>query len=126
METMSERERLPNRRTAVTRDMTFWNQGWHVTVGYYQDLRPGEVFIAGEKAGSHLDSTCRDSAILMSLCLQYGAPLEVIAGALTRNPDGSPSSIAGAVADMMLHEQQTDPLTVPPASVETPEIPDDK
>jgi hypothetical protein len=95
------REVLPQRRANETFGLRFWNQDWLVTVGFYADARPGEVFIAGRKASSDLEWTARDGAILLSLAIQHGVPLDTIKAALTRNPDGSPSTLIGAVADRL-------------------------
>ena len=40
------RRTLPHRRAAETFDMRFWNQPFTVTVGFYADGTPGEVFIS--------------------------------------------------------------------------------
>ena len=112
---MTTRRALPPRRYTETFKLAFWGQTWHVNVGHYEDrdaarraeaesqpLTPGEVFIAGGKAGTQTESTARDGAILLSLAMQYGAPLDVIRHALTREEDGKPSSLIGAVVDRML------------------------
>jgi len=103
---MSERRKLDQRRFSRVFDLRFWNQPWAVTIGYFPDRKtPGEVFINAQKTpGTDLDSQARDGAILMSLCLQYGCPVEVMRSALTRNADGSPSAITGAIADQLLVE----------------------
>jgi hypothetical protein len=95
------RRALPQRRHSVNFTAQFWKQPWHVTVGFYADhVTAGEVFInAARTPGTDLDAMARDGAILLSLCLQYGIPVDVIKGALTRNPDGSPSAITGLVID---------------------------
>ena len=100
---MNERRALPHRRETEAYELRFWGQPWHVSIGYYSDGLPGEVFInALRTPGTELDAVSRDAAILLSLTMQYGVPLDVIRNALTRNQDGSPSSIAGAVADRLV------------------------
>ena len=102
MDAPAERRALDARRLAVTFTQRMWNQDWHVSVGFFPNRQVGEVFIAASKTpGTDLDASCRDCAILLSLCLQYGCPLDVISHAITRNADGSPSSIAGAVIDVI-------------------------
>ena len=54
---------LPQRRAAETFDMRFWNQLFTVTVGFYPDGTPGEVFIDGGKTGQDIQSTARDAAV---------------------------------------------------------------
>ena len=47
---------LPQRRAAETFDLRFWNQPFTVTVGFYADGTPGEVFIDSGKTGSDIES----------------------------------------------------------------------
>lgn len=74
---------------------------FEVSIGYYggKGGAVGEVFIAGSKSGTDFDGVCRDSAVLLSLALQYGVSLETIGHAVTRNSDGSPSTIVGKIVD---------------------------
>ena len=55
---------LPQRRAAETFDLRFWNQPFTVTVGFYADGTPGEVFIDGGKTGQDIQSTARDAAVV--------------------------------------------------------------
>ena len=48
------RRTLPQRRAAETFDLRFWNQPFTVTVGFYADGTPGEVFIDGGKTGNDI------------------------------------------------------------------------
>lgn len=99
---MSVRRNLPQRRACETRGLHFRSVDCRVTIGFYPDGTPGEVFIVGGKIGADFEAAARDGAILLSLALQYGVPLDVIAGALTKNTDGSPGSLVGAVvADLV-------------------------
>lgn len=101
------RESLPLRRFSETRSFAFAGEKYHVTTGYYDDHRPGEIFInrvrdkAAAKLGGQLDGVCRDSAILLSLALQHGVELETIRHAITRESDNEPATIVGAIVDMM-------------------------
>lgn len=92
---------LPQRRAAET--FAIDQNGRHATVtaGYYADGSLGEVFIVAPKVGSELEATARDGAVLISLCLQYGISLEVMCHAITRNEDGSASTIVGAAIDKL-------------------------
>ena len=69
---------LPRRRAAETFNLRFWNQPFTVTVGFYADGTPGEVFIDGGKTGQDVQSTARDAAVVLSLALQHGTPIEAI------------------------------------------------
>jgi hypothetical protein len=99
---LSVRRTLPQRREAETFELTFWKLPWRVSVGFYEDrVTPGEVFVTGAKSGTDLESTARDGAILLSLALQHGIPLSLIDSALTKNSDGSPGSLIGAVVKQL-------------------------
>ena len=77
-----------------------------ITVGYFPgDGTPGEVFISGAKAGSDVDAATRDNAVLISLGLQHGVPLGMMQSAMTREQNGSPSTIAGKVVDMLVEAE---------------------
>src|SRR4051812_37603862 len=60
-----------------------------------------EVFVSAQKVNSALDVLASDGAILMSLLIQYGCPIETISHAMKRNPDGSPSSALGRAAALI-------------------------
>ena len=93
------RRTLPQRRAAETFNLRFWNQLSTVTIGFYADGTPGEVFIDGGKSGQDVQSTARDAAVVLSLALQHGATIETIRLAVTRSNSGEAASILGAVAD---------------------------
>jgi hypothetical protein len=82
---MSARTHLPNRRL---------NETFEVEVGTLREL-----FITNGKAGSDSDANARDAAIITSIALQYGVPLEVIRHALLRDPRGNASTPLGAALD---------------------------
>lgn len=95
------RKLLRNRRHSETSTIVFAGTRWDVSIGYYDNGVPAEVFVRGAKAGSDFESTARDAAILLSLALQHGVSLNTMAGALTRNSDGTASTLVGAVVDQL-------------------------
>lgn len=98
------RATLPQRRHNETSTILFKDKEFRVTLGFFADeVTPGEVFVAGPKE-SELDAFARDAAILLSLCIQHGVPIETITNALTRDQDGTPSTLIGLVADRLLHK----------------------
>ena len=96
---MTARQRLPNRRLAETLAFERDNLKFQMTIGLYPDGRPGELFLNAEHANSLLDVLTHDGAILASLALQYGCPLETIRHALKRDSRGIASSPIGAALD---------------------------
>lgn len=60
-----------------------------------------EIFLnVSAKAGTPIETTARDAAIVASLALQHGATVATIRHAITRNADGSASGALGALLDM--------------------------
>jgi len=92
---------LPRRRAAETFNPRFWNQPFTVTVGFYADGTPGEVFIDGGKTGQDVQSTARDAAVVLSLALQHGTPIEAIRHAVTRQRLRRGCTILGAIVDRL-------------------------
>ena len=111
---MTERQRLPNRRALETVAFEHGDQRFKVSLGseVLGLLRPGvvtvgpvrEVFISANKPESAIDCLACDGGILLSLLLQYGCPIDTIAHAMKRNPDGSPASPLGFAADLLREE----------------------
>jgi ribonucleoside-diphosphate reductase alpha chain len=69
------RERLPRRRRSSTFKFRVADCEGYVTVGEYEDGRPGEVFINVSKQGSTLSGIMDAFSIAVSLGLQHGVPL---------------------------------------------------
>src|SRR6266404_3470042 len=115
------REVLPNRRSNYSFTITFQGERYDVTVGCYSDGRIGELFInrirdkVAARVGIVLDGVCRDAAIIFSIALQHGADVETVRHAVTRDEDGTPATIVGAILDHLLQEPPDDP-DAPPRS----------
>jgi ribonucleoside-diphosphate reductase alpha chain len=69
------RERLPRRRVSTTFAFRVADCEGYVTVGEYEDGRPGEAFIKVSKQGSTLAGIMDAFSISISLGLQHGVPL---------------------------------------------------
>ena len=96
------RERLPNRRSAETRELLYGDNAYTVTTGHYRDGREGEVFLSGAKAGSDVDGLLADIGVVLSRLLQFGDRLEAIAAGMARLGDGTtPASLIGAALDRL-------------------------
>jgi hypothetical protein len=97
------RQILPQRRACETFETAFGglDRKYAVTLGFYNNGAVGEVFITGGKSGQQVEAIARDGAVLLSLALQYGVPLENIKSAITRDERGDAASIIGAVVDRL-------------------------
>src|SRR5690606_576332 len=69
------RRKLPRARTSKTFEFRVADCKGFVTVGEYEDGRPGEIFVRVSKQGSPLAGIMDAVAISISHGLQYGVPL---------------------------------------------------
>ncbi len=92
------RERLPDERQSITHHFVIRDEDGEVdcylTVGLYEDGRPGEVFAKMGKEGQAISGLLDGWAIGMSIALQYGIPLEVFVSKLS-GMAFSPSGYSG-------------------------------
>ena len=72
----THRERLPRSRSSKTFEFRVADCKGFVTVGEYDDGRPGEIFIRVSKQGSTLAGIMDAFAMAISHGLQYGVPLD--------------------------------------------------
>jgi len=77
------RRRLPDEREAITHHFSIADHDGYITVGKYEDGGPGEVFMKMAKQGSTVSGLMDSLAICMSLALQYGVPLQIMADKLS-------------------------------------------
>jgi ribonucleoside-diphosphate reductase alpha chain len=87
-----QREKMPTERASVTHKFSVGGHEGYITVGMYEDGRPGEIFIKMSKEGSTLSGVMDGLALTVSLGLQYGVPLKVFVDKLL-NTRFEPSGI---------------------------------
>jgi len=87
-----QREKMPVERASVTHKFSVGGHEGYITVGMYDDGRPGEIFIKMSKEGSTLSGVMDGLALTVSLGLQYGVPLKVFVDKLL-NTRFEPSGI---------------------------------
>jgi hypothetical protein len=92
------RERLSNRRPALTFDLQVGGLRYTATVGRFPDGRIAEVFLNNHKSNSAADVNARDAAI----AVQHGADPDAIRRALSRYSRGNASGPLGAALDRIL------------------------
>lgn len=97
------REKLPDRRLSETFSMqTKGGRRYVVTASRFPDGRVAEIFVNTPKVGNEEDVITRDAAIVCSIALQYGAPLEVILSALSLDSQGHPAGALGEALNVLL------------------------
>ena len=91
------RQRLPDTRRSLTHKFDIQGHEGYVTVGFFDDGRPGELFVTMAKEGSTIGGLMDTIGTLVSMGLQYGVPLSVFVNkfahqrfepaGFTKNPD---------------------------------------
>jgi len=69
------RRRLPKERPALTHKFCVAGHEGYITVGLFEDGRPGEVFIRMSKQGSTVSGLTDAIGVMTSVALQHGVPL---------------------------------------------------
>lgn len=105
---MTGRERLPNRRPAVTVTLAWRSSHLAVSIGFGPDGRPREVFASGAREGSDVQATIDDACVVISLALQHGVEPAALGRSLGTVPAvrrgrevDEPASVIGAVIEAL-------------------------
>jgi ribonucleoside-diphosphate reductase alpha chain len=121
---LGERKKLPQTHKSITHKFDIAGHEGYITVGLYDNGKPGEIFITMHKQGSTIRGLMDAWATSVSLNLQYGATVNALFGkflhqkfepsGFVKNSDGgelgskmkiirSASSIVDYVAQFMLN-----------------------
>ena len=73
---VAQREALPSVRDSLTHKFQIMGHEGYLTIGMFDDGRPGEIFVKMAKEGSTLSGLMQGYCRALSLALQYGLPLE--------------------------------------------------
>ena len=95
------RVQLPSRRQSSNYNIEFGGQQFAVTVGFYPDGQPGEVFANAGKTPQAVQHIVADACILTSIALQHGVPAESLVQSLAHFNDGKPYTIIGAICEIL-------------------------
>ena len=88
----ARRRKLEDERASVTHKFQVGEQEGYITVGLYEDGKPGEVFLRVSKQGSTVSGLMESLGQITSIALQYGVPLEGLCEKL-RNTRFEPSGM---------------------------------
>jgi hypothetical protein len=83
---MRGRERLPDRRGSTSFIFLHDARTYHATATHYADGRLAEIFLDVGKAGSTVQVHAEATAVLASLALQNGVPVQTIIHAVRGGP----------------------------------------
>jgi hypothetical protein len=103
---MTARLRLPNRRACETFAFQCGGMKYVASISRFADGRLAEIFITNHKVGSDADAAAKDSAVVCSVALQFGTPVEVIRRALLRDARGNAASPLGVALDALAAEER--------------------
>lgn len=95
------RNRLPDRRPHELISFEFRGMAYTAGVGRFEDGSLAEIFLDCSKGSTPVANDARDVAVRLSIALQHRVPAEAIRAAVTREADGAPSGVAGAVLDLL-------------------------
>ena len=98
------RRRLPNRRASETFAFRWANMDFTATISRFDDGQIAEIFLSNHQIGSHADTAAKDSAVVASIALQFGADIETLRKALLRDARGMASGPLGVALDMISAE----------------------
>ena len=79
----ANRHRLQDERSAITHHFAFGGHEGYLTVGFYPNDQPGEIFIRMAKAGSTIAGLMECFGSVVSVSLQHGVPLKVLCDKLS-------------------------------------------
>ena len=88
------RERLPRTRNSITHKFDIQGEECYLTIGLYDDGRPGEIFLTLHREGSATRAWADLTATFMSMLLQHGASIEQLTKKL-RLTRFEPSGLTG-------------------------------
>ena len=98
---MTARQRLPDRRQCESFAFQCAGMAYVASIARFADGNLAEILISNHKCGSDADSAAKDSAVVCSIALQYGVPLETIRKALLRDRRGVASSPLDVALDLI-------------------------
>lgn len=77
------RRAMPTTRKALCHKFQVGDTEGYLHMGFYPDGKLGEIFITASKQGSTIEGLLDGVALLTSLALQYGVPLEILTEKMT-------------------------------------------
>jgi hypothetical protein len=96
-----ERQPLSSRRKNQSMELVFDGIRFHLTVGFYDNGRIGEVWLNGPRPDSALYHITQDACVLISHLLQRFASPHALFDSMPRKADGAPASVIGAIIELL-------------------------
>ena len=103
---MTSRMRLPDRRPCETFELEVGGLHYVCTFGRFPDGSVSELFLSNHKSNSAADTAARDTAIVCSIALQFGADITTIRKALCRDHWNRATGVLGAALDIIADQER--------------------
>lgn len=75
---LTERRKLPQTRKSLTHKFDIAGHEGYLNIGFYDDGKPGEIFLTMSKVGSTINGLVDAWASSVSINMQYGIPVDVL------------------------------------------------
>ena len=99
---MTARQTLPNRRSCETVEFDHDGIRYVASIGRFPYSGAiSEIFVHGGKTDSAADVAAHDGAIILSLALQFGTPINAVRHALMKLRNGSAAGPIGKLLDIL-------------------------
>jgi ribonucleoside-diphosphate reductase alpha chain len=131
-EATPQRTRMPATRRAITHKFEIAGHEGYLTVGFFDDGKPGELFVQMAKEGSTIGGLMDTIGTLTSIALQYGVPLETLVekfsyqrfepSGFTKHPE---IKQATSVIDYVFRWMRTINTLIPSEEIKKLEVPSD-
>ena len=95
------RQLLPPRRQSINHSLTFEGHKFHITIGFYDDGSPGEVFCDVGKTPQGVQQIMSDACIIISVALQHGVSGEALGKSLPRTDTGKCYTVIGVICNLL-------------------------
>lgn len=89
------RRYLPNRRVSEAFDFECMGVAYRANTSRFEDGTLGEMFLEAGKIGTAAHIIAKESAVVLSIALQYGVPIDRIYDALPKLSDCFPAGPIG-------------------------------
>lgn len=106
---MNNRKKLPNRRASEVIEMSHVLasgnvQQYFADISKYDDGSVAEIFLDMGRQSNEVANLARDAAMVLSIALQHGIPIEEMRASVGRDETGLPHSVIGTALDLVANE----------------------
>ena len=101
------RKKLPTRRASTNEDFIHNGMEYTMTIGEYEDGKPGEVFVSAKKCDTAVDHIAKDCSVILSHSLQHGIDMNLIAKSMMADENQEPASVAGVAVRKLVELSAT-------------------